>query len=176
MKRILNILFVLTVTGTVAFAQPSEDRDGWREKMRAQQVSFISSEVGLTESEAQAFWPVFNDIQQQRRESFEALHQAYKALEEGAESKEVGTLLDQYVKAKNANAALEAEAVNRYKSVLPTEKVAKLLVAEEKFRHQQIGRLGKGGGPQGGPQEGGPQGGRNGHHGPGRGGERPLMP
>lgn len=175
MKRILNILFVLTVTGTVAFAQPREDRDGWREKMRAQQVSFISSEVGLTESEAQAFWPVFNDIQQQRRESFEALHQAYKALEEGAESKEVGTLLDQYVKAKNANAALEAEAVNRYKSVLPTEKVAKLLVAEEKFRHQQIGRLGKGGGPQGGPQEGGPQGGRNGHRGQGDGGRMPVI-
>lgn len=175
MKRILNFLLVLTVTGTAAFAQSREDKEAWREKMRAEQVSFISSEVGLTESEAQAFWPVFNDIQQQRRESFEALHQAYRALEEGAESKDVATLLDNYLKAKSANAALEADAVARYKGVLPTEKVAKLLVAEEKFRHQQIGRLGKGGGPQGGPQEGGPQGGRNGHRGQGDGGRMPVI-
>ena len=161
MKRFICVLLACTVLGSLAFAQKREEKDGWREKMRAEQVSFLTEQLNLTEAEAQAFWPVYNDIQKQRRESFEALQKAYVALEEGAEGKDVSTLLDNYLKAKNANNQLDAEAIDRYKSVLPAEKVAKLLVAEERFRHQQIGRLGKGG-----PQMGGPQGG------PGNGGHR----
>ena len=56
--------------------------------------------------------------------------------------------------------AFEADAVKSYQKVLPVNKVAKLLVAEEKFRHQQIGKLGKG---QGGPQGPGRPGGRGGN-------------
>ena len=64
-------------------------------------------------------------------------------------------LLQEYMAASKKLDAIEEGAVERYKKVLPVKKVAKLILAEEKFRHQQIGRLGQGGmpfGPQGGPQ------------------------
>ena len=153
MKKIISMVCALALVSGVAFAQnPKGDnkKDGnWREKVRAEQVGFITAELNLTEAEAQAFWPVYNDVQAQRREAFKAQHDALKAMQNGAEGKEAEKLLDDYLAAKKKCESIEADAVLRYKKVLPVQKVAKLLMAEEKFRHQQIGKLGKG---QGGPR------------------------
>ena len=160
MKKIISIVFVLALTGTLAFAQrghrgaDKKDGDAWREKVRAEQVAFLTSELDLTEAEAQAFWPVYNDVQKQRREAFKAVHDAYKALEEGLEEADAAALLDGYLEAKAACSRIDSESVDRFKAVLPMKKVAKLLLSEEKFRHQQIGKLQKGEGPMGeGPRQ-----------------------
>ena len=160
MKKIISVMCALALVSAVALAQnPKGDRknkkdnEQWREKVRAEQVALITQELDLTEAEAQAFWPVYNDVQQQRREAFQQQHEAFKALQEGLEGKDAETLLNNYLKAKKSCESIESEAVARYKKVLSVNKVAKLLLAEEKFRHQQIGKLGQGGrpGPGGAP-------------------------
>ena len=152
MKKIISIVFALALTGTLAFAQRGhhgadrkKDNEEWREKVRAEQVAFITSELDLTEAEAQAFWPVYNDIQKQRREAFKASFEAFKALEEGVDGPDATALLDSYVEAKRKCEQIESESLGRYKAVLPVKKVALLIMAEEKFRHQQIGKLQHGG-------------------------------
>lgn len=161
MKKIISILGALVLVSVVAFAQPQhkkgnhKDGDQWREKVRAEQVAFLTNELNLTEAEAQSFWPVYNDVQNQRREAFKASGEAFKALQDGMEGNDVSKLLDKYLDAKKAGEKIDADAVARYKKVLPVEKVAKLMLAEEKFRHQQIGKLGQGGGNRpGGPRPG----------------------
>ena len=159
MKKIISVFSALVLMGAIAFAQPQQHGkkgshkggEEWSEKVRAEQVAFITSELDLTEAEAQAFWPVYNDVQKQRREAFQACAEATKALQEGVEGTDVAKLLDQYLDCKKAVEKVEADALPRYKKVLPVEKVAKLLLAEEKFRHQQIGKLGgnRPGGPRG---------------------------
>lgn len=172
MKKVISMLVATVLVGTVAFAQNSGEtrkREGedWRERVRAAQVAFLTSELDLTEAEAQSFWPVYNDVQKQRREAFGAMQKAYMELTKGIDSDNIAKLLANYLDARKANDAIELEAVERYKKVIPVQKVAKLLLAEEKFRHQQIGRLGQGGGPFGG------QNGRQGTPPPmGRGGNR----
>lgn len=172
MKKVFSLIVVLTLAGVAAMAQPggngqNTQGNDWRERIRAAQVAFLTSELDLTEAEAQSFWPVYNDVQKQRREAFEAQQKAYMALQKGIDGNDVNKLLQEYTAASKKLNSLEEAAVERYKKVLPVKKVAKLLLAEEKFRHQQIGRLGQGGmpfGPQGAPQ-GNPPGAR-----PGRGG------
>ena len=166
MKKIISVFCAMAMVCVVAYAHPQDkkgnhnkNKEEWREKIRAEQVSFITNELDLTEAEAQAFWPVYNDVQNQRREAFKASGEAFKALQEGIDGKEVSKLLDQYLAAQKAVSKVDEKAVARYKKVLPVEKVAKLLLAEEKFRHQQIGKLGQGlrpGGPGPGPRQ--PQG------------------
>ena len=162
MKKIISVWMVLTLVSVMAFAQKNEKKNAekWREKVRAEQVAFITSELDLTEAEAQAFWPVYNDVQKQRREAFQVSADAFKALMEGLEGKEAATLLDKYLSAKAQCEKVEAEALARYKKVLPVEKVARLVVAEEKYRHMQIGKLGGNKAHQ--PQPGAP-GGRRPH-------------
>lgn len=161
MKKIISVLAVLALAGSVAFAQDRQEKkngNNWREKVRAEQVAFITSELDLSESEAQAFWPVYNEVQKQRREAFRTTGEAYMNLQKGVDEKEVSQLLDKYLEAKKAGEKMEADAVARYKKVLPVNKVAKLLLAEEKFRQNQIHRLGQGRGPG---QGGRPDNGRN---------------
>lgn len=161
MKKLISVLCAIALVSVVAFAQPQNKKgdkkggDQWREKVRAEQVAFITSELNLTEAEAQSFWPVYNDVQNQRRDAFQVTAQAFKAMSEGIEGDNVSKLLDDYLNARKACEKIEVESIARYKAVLPIEKVAKLMLAEEKFRHQQIGKLGQGGRPgPGGP--GGP--------------------
>lgn len=149
MKKIISVLCALALVGAVAFAQKSEkkgDKEQWREKVRAEQVALITEELNLTEAEAQAFWPVYNEVQAQRREAFKASIEAMKALKKGVDGNDAAQLLDNYVAAKDNCAKVDEQALQRYKKVLPIEKVAKLVLAEEKFRHQQIGKLGGRGG------------------------------
>ena len=153
MKKLFSVFCALALVSVVAFAQTQNKKgnkkgdDQWREKVRSEQVAFITSELNLTEAEAQAFWPVYNDIQNQRRDAYMAIGQAFKSLQEGIEGNEVNKLLDQYLDTKKAAEKIDDEAIARFKKVLPIEKVAKLMLAEEKFRHQQIGKLGQGGRP-----------------------------
>lgn len=154
MKKIISVVCALVLVSVVAFAQDKKQKDPekWREKVRAEQVAMITSELDLTEAEAQAFWPVYNEVQKQRREAFQASGEAFKAMNEGIDGPDVNNLLNNYLDAKKKCEDLENEALIRYKKVLPVQKVAKLVMAEEKFRHQQIGKLG-GKGNRPGPGE-----------------------
>ena len=162
-----------------AFAQPQEGghkHQGGKpdfEKIKAQQVAFITDQVGLTSKEAEAFWPVYNKIEEQQKELRKAEADAYKALDKALTSGEgnVETLLNNYIKAKEANVNLHVKNAKDYKKILSAEKAAKFFACEEKFRRQQIGRvMGGGHGPQGGPGMTGGHRGHKGHMGaPGQG-------
>jgi Spy/CpxP family protein refolding chaperone len=155
MKKVISILCALTVLAAGAWAQEQQQHhrrggngNGWRERVRAEKVAFLTQEIDLTESEAQVFWPIYNQIQKEQRESFEAIRQAYEAMEkglkEGKSGKEMEKLVKAYIDAKDKNAGIETKSFNKLMKALPAEKVARYFVAEEKFRHQQIGRLGGG--------------------------------
>ena len=154
MKKVISIVCALTVLAAGAWAQVQPRRganandNGWRERVRAEKVAFLTEEIDLTESEAQVFWPIYNQIQKEQRESFEEVRKTYEAMEKGLKDnksgKEMEKLVKAYIDAKDKNDGIETKAFNKLMKALPAEKVARYFVAEEKFRHQQIGRLGGG--------------------------------
>lgn len=154
MKKIISTLAVVLLCSAAVFAQDKGNRKAskneGREKMRAEQVAFITSELNLTEAEAQAFWPVYNDVQAQKHEAFAKTFEAMKALRQAVKNGEdTQKPLEEYLKAKKDADAIGYDAPARYAKVLPAEKVAKLVLSEERFRHQQIGKLGGGNRPGG---------------------------
>ena len=157
MKKVISILCALALFAGFAFAQNPQrgqgnrhgrDGEGWRERVRAEKVAFLTEQIDLTESEAQVFWPIYNQIQKEQRDAFEAVRKAYEAMEngvkEGKTGKDMEKLVKAYVEAKDKSDGFETKAFNQLIKALPAEKVARYYVAEEKFRHQQIGRLGNG--------------------------------
>ena len=143
MKKVFSVLCALVVLSMGAFAQgpqgPRRGADnGWRERVRAEKVAFLTEEIDLTESEAQVFWPIYNEIQKSERDSFEAVKKAYDAMAKGVEekksSKEMEKLVKAYIDAKEKNEGIETKYLNKLLKVLPAEKVARYYVAEEKFR------------------------------------------
>lgn len=147
MKQLISILLTLSIS-VAAFAQPQNGPGRGQhkqdfEKIRAEKVAFITSEVGLTAEEAQAFWPIYNEVEQQQKGLMMAERKAYmaltKALNEG--QGDTAALLDAYLKAKSANQNLQLAAADKYRKILSVEKVARFYTCDEKFRRQQIGRL-----------------------------------
>lgn len=115
----------------------------WRDKMVSEKIAFITNALQLTPEEAAVFWPVYNQIEKEKRDYQIELMRAYRNLEEAidkgdASDKEIETLLTKYLDLKNSNKCCCAGEPDRLKAVLPSKKVAQLYIAEEKFRRQHI--------------------------------------
>ncbi len=161
MKRIFTLAAVLLISIPAVFAQEKQDKkdDGWKDKVKAEKIAFITNDLELTSEEAQDFWPIYNKYSQLNAEANKTVREAHKALCEAVEAGSgVEAKLDAYAAAVDSQKSNMADAVKEYKKVISVEKVAKLYISEEKFRFQQIEKLHRGGNERG-PQ---PRGGHNG--------------
>jgi hypothetical protein len=135
---------------------------GWMEKMKAARVAFLTTELDLSAKEAEAFWPIYNQAQEEKDAAFKNTRTAYRemmaAIKDGKSDKEVAVLLDKYLKAAKVPAELDAEYAPEYLKVLPATKVAKLYASEEKFRKMQFQNMQGHGRNPGGPRDGEVQG------------------
>lgn len=129
-----------------AQAQPTHKHNGWQERIQSEKIAFLTVELNLSPEEAQVFWPVYNKIAAEKKELNKAVKTSYKALLEALNSdtatdKGIDKLLDDYLAAKQANKEAGKGDVKEFRKVLPSKKVAKLYVAEEKFRRNQLQRM-----------------------------------
>ncbi len=142
------IAFMIGLTTTAA-AQKNTD---WKEKMMSEKIAFFTTEMNLTPEEAQKFWPVYNAYCKEEDEAHRKIMKTFKELNEAISSekssKEISAYLNRYLKAREDKRELSNEAAERFKKVLPDDKVARLYIAEEKFRRNQIHRLHHNHGPK----------------------------
>ncbi len=164
MKRIITLVAVLAISLPTVFAQgkPDGKDEGWKDRVKAEKIAFITSELELTSDEAQVFWPVYNKYSELGLQLNGEVRKAYKELGEAVKNgADIEAKLNAYTAALDGQTAHAAEAAAEYCKVIPVEKVAKLYLAEERFRFQQIERLHNGGNqpmPQNGRRPGkGPQ-------------------
>lgn len=143
-KKIIIITAALVFGAVNAFAN-NEAKEDWKEKLQAEKIAFLTMEIGLTPQEAQVFWPVYNEINEEKDQAmYEAIKYYWemsKAVEAGKPEKEIKTLLDKYLEAQEKQRKIDNDAADKYKKVLPTAKVAKLYIGEEKFRRLNIRKL-----------------------------------
>lgn len=146
MKKTLILIITCFVSALSICAQNS--KEDWREKFMNEKIAFLTTEIGITPTEGQAFWPVYNQVQKDKDEAMHNVFKSYramaKAIEEGKSNKEVEKLLNAYLDAQQAQREIDEKASDKYRKVLPVEKVAKLYIAEERFRRKQIHRLNHG--------------------------------
>lgn len=113
--------------------------------MMSEKIAFLTTEIGLTPEEGQTFWPVYNQISQEKdaamRETFRMYKKLEEAIEAGRPEKELKVLLDEYLKAQDKSRNIEKGANEKLSKVLSVEKIAKLYIAEEHFRRHQIHKL-----------------------------------
>jgi hypothetical protein len=167
-------LALLLGTGT-AMGQTEEQI----ERFNQERKKYFTEKLELTEPEAKAFWPLYNDysnrkmkIAEEERNTFMYSHQNAENLSE----KEISEILDKIHRLKGEAYELEREYYHtRFPSVLTPRKVLKLYKVEWDFRRHLIKEI-RGGEP-GGERTGGegpPEGQGNRHEGPG-GGPAPMM-
>ena len=139
MKTRLLVLFVLAMSHFVAFSQGrgnNADAEQRREEIRAQRVAFITERVNLTASEAQKFWPLYNEREAKKRQ----LNREVRQLRKG-ENVDYEQLNEARINAKIKEAELEKEYYLKFKTILSAEKIHKLYQAERDFQKELLGKI-----------------------------------
>jgi hypothetical protein len=148
-KKIRGILLAVGI-GLIAFAvafpipawtqnKPSDNMQILLEKIKADKKLLVAKNMDLTESEAKAFWPVYDQYQKDLAkinqrigkliQSYAADYQANRMTDEKAKK-----LIREYVAIEKAEAALKESYVPKLSKVLPPKKVARYLQIENKIR------------------------------------------
>jgi len=129
----------------LSFSASAQD---WRERVKLEKIAFLTSEMDLTSSEAEKFWPIYNQAEAQKSDAFEKMNKALSdlrdAIKEGKDDSEVEPLLREYLELCSSPSRIDEEYISKYQKVISIDKIARLYVGEEKFRRQQIHRLNDG--------------------------------
>ena len=144
-------LFLSVALFAFCFSADAQNNAGadWMSRMRSEKIAFLTAEMGLTPEEAQVFWPIYNKAEAEETSAFDQTRKCFTALNEAVQQKkpqsEISRLLHEYTSAVTKSQGIQAKYISQYEKVISAEKVAKLFLAEERFRNNQIMRLQGGG-------------------------------
>lgn len=147
-NRFLTVLLSATVillASSIKVSAQFGNKGDWKERMQSEKIAFLTMEIGLTPDEAQKFWPIYNMVSEEMDKAMHEVFSSYmeleKALNEEKSDKEVSKCLERYLDSLEKQNDIRDDSVEKYRKILTDKKVAKIFVAEEKFRRQHIRRL-----------------------------------
>ncbi|MGM0377414.1 MAG: hypothetical protein ACQEQ0_11600 [Bacteroidota bacterium] len=152
MKKYTLVLLLTFLAGPFfsAFSQDDDDKKGRIERLKSQKVAFITKHIDLSSSEAQEFWPVYNEFSDKmdelRHKTKDNIISLHKSLDSLSES-EKEAAIDQHVDYELQEAKLEKEYHEKFKEILSIDKVIKLYEAEHEFKKKMLKLLRKDGKP-----------------------------
>jgi hypothetical protein len=144
MKNKIFLTLMLFVFGfTVATAQGHKGNKVTKEEIQAQKVAFMSNELSLNKTEAEKFWPVFNEYEQKMDE----VHRKHRKLVKQLRDFDNLTEAEAYSKTEEL-IALDEERTNikkaylvKFSTILGKKKGAKVFYVEEKFRRELLKKI-----------------------------------
>ena len=138
MKQLITIACILlTLSVSAQNRRPNPSGQFSPAEYAKQQREFFTRNAELTQEEADAFFPIYNELQQKKREINRQIRMTMRQ-EGGAPLSEEQSLKAIEAKA-DANiriAELEKEYLKKFKEVLPASKILKVQNAEEQFNSQ----------------------------------------
>lgn len=144
----IGVIALLLLTSMVTYSQHGPGR----ERIKTLKVAFITERLNLSSAEAQKFWPIYNEHEEniegmKRRERREVLAKMvnFETLSES----EAGDLLNQLIALEKAKHQLHVSYIEKMHEVISAKKTFLLIKAEEDFKKRllrQIQQRKKGGG------------------------------
>lgn len=130
MKKALFTL-ILAASMLIAYAQPGPKA---RQRVEAAKIAFITHRLDLSTSEAQQFWPIYNNYQKE----MEAL------IRQRAMDKKNGNVSDgdDGLEFESSRLEIQKRYSQQFFKVLPKPKALAVFKAEREFRQKLIKELG----------------------------------
>lgn len=139
MKKAL--LFILILSGAFSTIQAQQDR---HEKLKAFKTAYLTEQLALTSSEAEKFWPVYNDFEKKMHALKVESHRSAKgnidkqdgidSLDEKGAKEYMKKILENEQQMTNT----KIELYNRLKPVLSSKKILKLYQSEQNFNKRLL--------------------------------------
>lgn len=139
-------MFVLMIT--TLQAQPGEPprrlSPEQREKMEAMKAAFLTTKLNLTTEESTAFWPVYNQYQDELHQLRESRFEEMKEMRENKDNltdKDYEKIFDSEMQFRQAELEIMKKYNPQIKKTLPMKKLARLHRAEEEFKRELLQKM-----------------------------------
>lgn len=145
-KTILTIIAIFAFSITLSAQEPNKQTDKKKrfslEEFQKKQREFITKHARLTPQEAEAFFPIFFELQKKKwlinKEARDKVESKY-----GKEHSEEKSLLivNEFADAKIKIAELEKEYIKKYLKAIPAKKILGVQWAEDNFQKDMLRRM-----------------------------------
>ena len=145
MKRFLPMILcgLFAFVSTAAVAQEGAAADAnmqiLRDKVKADKKLVVAANMDLTDAEAKAFWPIYEEYQTELRALDQRIGSAIKTYAEGYRTNSLtdetaNGLIKDVLAIEKDEAAMRAKFAGKLAGVLPGKKVMRYLQIESKIR------------------------------------------
>jgi len=119
--------------------KPADNMQIMRDKIKADKKLLVATNMELTEAEAKAFWPVYDQYQKDLGAINERIAKMIKSYADAYNAKSMTDdgakkLIAEFVAIEKAEAAMKESYVPKLSKVLPAKKVARYMQIENKIR------------------------------------------
>ena len=137
MKRYYKYIFLCSFLLLLTFGSFAQDK---REKIDALRTAFINNRINFTPKEAQAFWPLYNEMNDKLDGVIRTFRQKYNSNTNYNFTTDIEA--EEYLNAeltlRQKQYELYKDYYDKFKKVLPVKKVAAVRRAEEDFKKEII--------------------------------------
>jgi hypothetical protein len=138
----LSIVLVITLFSTILSAQ--NDSNMKKENREARKIAFFTTEMDLNSEESQNFWPVVNEMNLELKEiRNKNAHGRMILMDKKSEDlsdKELEEILDARMQIGKEQMDIKIKYHEKFKKVLPIQKLAKYYQATREFKKLQSER------------------------------------
>ena len=130
---IICLLVICCLSGAAQDIPPEK-----MERFNAQRVAFFTDRLRLTSKEAQVFWPIYNEYQDEKNKIIEGRKELTRNLMQNQRTlsdKEIEELGDKYVESVKKEAGLLEVYHKKFKEILPIRKVMRIYSTETQFKN-----------------------------------------
>lgn len=162
-KHITTITLALLITSLV-FGQPPKEKRPSKEKIKTMKVGYLTERLSLNSKEAQQFWPIYNEFDAKMEnihKELRKMHNRDESIDEMSDA-DVEKMVNAHTNLRQKELDIQKEYHEKFKTVLPIKKVAKLYKADQDFKRYLLKKIknhkgGRGHEGHRGPPPGGPE-------------------
>ncbi len=141
-KILLALIMTLAALPLTLWAQGRRGHD----EFMSRQQEYLKREAELTDAEADKFFPLYFELQEQKRSINEQAWELFRRGEDAGTSEATyAEILDGFIEYSLSSDRLEKSYLTKFRNVLSSEKIYKVKQAEMSFRRELVRGMRHGG-------------------------------
>jgi hypothetical protein len=143
-QHILSLIALLALLSLSVMGQDPETRQQRIEKYKSMKIAYFTDNLDISPDEAEKFWPLFNQYDQQHRELRKKHRKMVTDFSEKFEElsdQEAEEIIELHNKISEEKIQLDIKFQGELKKILPAKKIIKFYITEGEFREYMLRRI-----------------------------------
>jgi len=132
----LAVLFCLGASPVLAQSNPTDDMEVLRSAIQTGRKALVADNMGLTEAESKAFWPLYDEYQKELRKLSDrrtGFIESYAKDYEKMTDEKANDLMNEWLDIQKDALKVKSSYVSKFRRALPMSKVARYFQIENKL-------------------------------------------